>query len=319
LKGKEMSEETKKKFNWRSYVSVLTALTFIGMTFTGIILFFVPSGRVANWTGWTMLALSKQQWIGLHDWFSIVFVIASVFHLYLNWKPFVGYFKSKVTRAFGFRAEWALAAITCIAVFVCTLVGVKPFSSLQALGESIKHSWDSPRQRAPIPHAELLSLTELAEKIPDVDLETMLSNLKTKGIEVESPDVILGELAQSYGMTPARLYEIALGQTAPGRGGGGRYGQGGRRAGEPGGGLGQSAGDQADASVGYGQGGSGRGFGRMTLRQYCEQMNLDVDSAVKKLKEAGFTAGADMAIRDIADSTGAHPSEIRTILQAPIP
>jgi len=294
-----MSEESKKKFNWRSFVSVLTALSFIGMTFTGIILFFVPSGRVANWTGWTMLALTKQQWIGLHEWFSIIFVIASLFHLYLNWKPFVGYFKSKVTRAFGLRAEWALAAITCIAVFICTLVGVKPFSSLLELGESIKHGWDSPRQRAPIPHAELLSLTELAEKVPDVDLDTMLSNLKAQGIEIESSNVVLGKLAEAYDMTPARLYDIALGQAASDKGGGGRHGQAG-----------------ADGAHG---GGSGRGFGRMTLKQYCEQMDLDLNSAVKKLKEAGFTAGADMTIRDISDSTGAHPSEIRTILQAPIP
>lgn len=192
-------------FNWRSYISVLTALSFIGMAFTGIVLFFVPPGRVTNWTGWTMLALTKQQWISLHDWFSIIFIIASIFHLYLNWTPFVGYFKSKVTRSFSLRTEWALATVTCIAVFVCTLAGVKPFSSLLELGESIKHSWDSPRQRAPIPHAELLSLTELAEKTSDVDLETMLSNLKTKGIEVQSPDVVLGELAEAYGMTPARL------------------------------------------------------------------------------------------------------------------
>jgi len=294
-----MSEETKKRFNWRSYVSVLTALSFIGMAFTGIILFFVPPGRVANWTGWTMLALTKHQWIGLHDWFSIIFVIASIFHLYFNWKPFVSYFKSKVTRAFGLRAEWALAVITCIAVFVCTLVGVKPFSSLLELGENIKHSWDSPRQRAPIPHAELLSLTELAEKTSDVDLEMMLSNLKTKGIEVESPDVVLGELAEAYGMTPARLYDIALGQVAIGMGGGGRH-------------------RQAEADGGHG-GGPDRGFGRMTLRQYCEQMNLDLDTTIKKLKDAGLNVNADITIRDIADSMGVHPSEIRNILQAPVP
>jgi len=292
-----MSEQAKTKFNWRSYVSVLTALSFIGMTFTGIILFFVPPGRVANWTGWTMLALTKQQWIGLHDWFSIIFVVASIFHLYLNWKPFVSYFKSKVTKAFGLRTEWALAAITCIIVFICTLVGVKPFSSLIELGESIKHSWDSPRQRAPIPHAELLSLTELAEKTSGLDLETMLSNLKTKGIEVESPDIVLGELAEAYGMTPARLYDIALGQAATGIGGGGCHGQTG-------------------AEGGHG-GGPGRGFGRMTLKQYCEQMDLDLDTSVKKLKEAGFTVNADLTIRDIADSTGTHPSDILNILEAP--
>jgi hypothetical protein len=294
-----MSEETRKQFNWRSYISVLTALSFIGMTFTGIILFFVPPGRVVNWTGWTMLTLTKHQWVGLHDWFSIIFVIASIFHLYLNWKPFVGYFKNKVTRAFSLRVEWALATITCIAVFICTVVGVKPFSSLLAFGESIKQSWDSPWQRAPIPHAELLSLTELAEKTPEVALETMLTNLRTKGIEAESSNVILGKLAKAYNMTPAKLYEIALGQTATGKSGGGRHGQ-------------------VVADGGH-NGGSGHGFGRMTLKQYCEEMDLDLNTAIKKLKEAGFTVGTDLTIRDIADSTGAHPSEIHTILQSPRP
>lgn len=280
-------------FNWRSYISVLTALSFIGMVFTGVVLFFVPPGRIANWSGWTMFALSKQQWIGLHDWFSIIFVIASVFHLYLNWKPFIGYFKSKVTKAFGLRAEWTLAVITCIAVFICTLVGVKPFSSLMELGESIKRNWDNPRLSAPIPHAELLSLIELAEKTPDVDLETILSNLKAKGIEVKSPDIVLGDLAEANNMTPAGLYEIALGQAASGVGGGGRRGQ----------------------TEGGRGGGPGRGFGRMTLNQYCEQMDLNLDVAIKKLEQAGVTISAETTIRDIADSMDARPSEILDILQ----
>jgi len=44
---------------------------------------------------------------------------------------------------------------------------------------------------------------------------------------------------------------------------------------------------------------------------------LDVDEAVKKLKDAGFTIKPEMTIREIADSVGVHPSEIRTILNQP--
>jgi len=33
-----MSKEKRKLFNWRAFVSVLTALSFIGMAFTGVIL-----------------------------------------------------------------------------------------------------------------------------------------------------------------------------------------------------------------------------------------------------------------------------------------
>ncbi|MBA7701774.1 hypothetical protein ES703_110520 [subsurface metagenome] len=287
-----MSEETRKRFNWRAFFSVLTALSFIGMAFTGVILFVVPPGRIANWTGWTLLGLTKRQWIGLHDWFSIIFVVASVFHVYLNWKLFVSYFKSKVSKAFALRIEWALALVICGVVFLGTLGDITPFSSLLVWNENIKHSWDSPQQRAPIPHAELLTLTELAEQVRDVDLETMLANLKAWGIEVESPDIVLGQLAGAYNMTPARLYDIALGQFGRGRG------RGGPERGER-----------------HGQGGPGRGIGQMTLKEYCNQMGLDVNMAVQKLQDAGFKASPDMTIRGIAETAGVHPSQIRTLLE----
>jgi hypothetical protein len=300
-----MSNDTKKQFNWRSFISVLTALSFIGMAFTGVILFVVPPGRIANWTGWTLIGLTKNEWIGLHDWFSIIFVAASVIHLYLNWKPFVSYFKNKATKAFALRGEWAAALVVCAVVFAGSLSDIRPFSSLLAWNESIKHSWESPQQRAPIPHAELMSLAELAKQVPDVDLETMLANLKAAGIKAESGEIVLGELAEAYNMTPVRLYNIALGQSGPGRGYGGRGGGGGQYA-------------ESEDGGGHG-GGPGRGFGKMTLKQYCEQVGLDVNTAVKRLQDAGIKAGPDMTIRGIADSAGAHPSEIRDIIEPSTP
>jgi hypothetical protein len=292
-----MSNDTKKQFNWRSFISVLTALSFIGMTFTGVILFVVPPGRIANWTGWTLIGLTKNEWIGLHDWFSIIFVAASVIHLYLNWKPFVSYFKSKATKAFALRSEWAAALVVCAAVFACTLGNIRPFSSLLAWNENIKHSWESPQQRAPIPHAELMSLKELANQAQDVDLETMLSNLRAAGIEVESADIVLGKLAEAHNITPVQLYNIALGQAWPGRGHGG--------------------GGHGTESEELGGGGPGRGFGKMTLKQYCEETGQDLNTAMKKLQDAGIKAGPNMTIRGIADSAGKHPSEIRAIIEPP--
>ena len=299
-----MEQNSNIKFNWRAFFSVLAGVSFIGMVFTGVILFVVPPGRIANWTGWTLLGLTKHQWIGLHDWFSIIFVAASVFHVYLNWKPLVSYFKNKVSKAFGLRLEWVFALVICGVVFLGTLVEMKPFSSLLAWNENIKHGWDSSEQRAPIAHAELLSLTALSEQVSDVSLESILINLNSRGIEVESADVVLRDLAEANNMTPAHLYNIAVGQTGPGRGQGG-HGQRGERQG-------------GEGVAEHEQGGSGRGFGRMTLKSYCDQMGLDVNEAVKKLQNAGFKANSDMTMRSIADSTGIHPSEIRSLLESPI-
>jgi hypothetical protein len=312
-----MSKQKNRQFSWRAFVSVLTALSFIGMTFTGVILFVVPPGRIANWTGWTILALTKHQWIALHLWFSLIFVVASAFHVQLNWKPFVSYFKNKVTKALALRAEWALALVFCVVVFLGTIADVTPFAPLAAWNESIKHSWDRPRDRGPIPHAELLTLTELAEQVRDADLETMLANLKARGIEVDSPDVVLGELAEAHNMTPARLYGIAMGRTAPGRGYGAGRGQGGRGPGGSGGGSGQRADTHADSGEKHDEGGRGRGFGRMTLKEYCDDMGLDVNTAVKKLKDAGFKADPNMTMRAIADGANVHPSQIRTLIESP--
>ncbi|MBN1816486.1 MAG: DUF4405 domain-containing protein, partial [Sedimentisphaerales bacterium] len=269
---------------------------------------------IANWTGWTMMRLTKDEWIGLHIWFSLLFLVAGVFHTYFNWTSLMGYFRNKATRAFAFRTEWILAMIACAAIYFGTLSEIRPFSSLLAWSESIKHSWDTPARQAPIPHAELLTLSELAAQVEGGDLQAMLDNLKSRGIEIDSSDTVLGALAEANNMTPAQLYDIALGRAGPGQGRGGGQG-GGRGQGGHGGGSGDgSFGEAGQGSRGAGTGGSG-GFGRMTLQEYCGQANLDVEAVVQKLKNAGFQATPDMTIRAIADNAGVHPSEVRNVLE----
>lgn len=161
------------------------------------------------------------------------------------------------------------------------------------------------------PHAESLTLVGVANYIHDVNLADVVANLNAEGIEVtlnslDDADVVFGELAEAYNMTPIQLFEIAVGDSgyadysyqcadAPG---GSRAGGG--RAGGAGGGRG---------------GGSGSGFGRLTLKQYCDQMGLDTTASVEMLKEAGFEATPQMTIRAITETTGAHPGAIRAALE----
>jgi len=301
-----MGKETSRKFSWRAFASVLTGMSLLGMVFTGVILFVVPPGRIANWTGWTIMGLTKHQWIALHDWFSIIFIVAAVLHTWLNWKPLVSYFKDKLSKTFTFRPEWMLSLVVCTVVCVGTICDVAPFSSLLEWNESIKQGYDTPARQAPIPHTELMTLTEVAEKVEGVDLETMLGNLKLQGVTVGSPKDVVGELAETHNMTPVQLYNIAVGQTGPVRGQG-AGGQGGGGQGAGGGGQGLRGGG--------GSGASGGGFGRLTLRQYCDQSGMDVATATKKLKDAGYEAGPDMTVRAIADNAGVHPSQIRTVFE----
>ena len=52
----------------------------------------------------------------------------------------------------------------------------------------------------------------------------------------------------------------------------------------------------------------------MTLEQYCSGAGIDLQGTVDKLRAAGMKAEATMTLRDIADSGGVHPREIRTLL-----
>lgn len=286
-----MSNKAKQGFNWRGFVSVSTGLSFLAMTFSGIVLFITPPGRVAHWTGWRMLGLTKNQWGGLHIWFSAVFLIVAAFHIYLNWRPLSSYFKDRIRNAFTLRWEWVLSAIICTIVFVGTLADVTPFSSLLAWNEVIKQSWEVSGQRAPVPHAELMTLAEVADKVKGIEVEAMVTNLRSNGIEVESPNLILGKLAQANNLTPNQLYAIAVGrdQLAEDRSGGRTYSGKGYRG--------------------------GYGVGQLTLRQYCSKAGLDINTATKKLRNRGIEAGPDVLLRDIAHAEGLHASDIRDILE----
>jgi succinate dehydrogenase hydrophobic anchor subunit len=283
------AERTTRRFSGRAFVSVTTGLSFVAMSVTGVVLFVMPPGRIAYWTGWKMLALTKDQWDGLHIWFSLLFVVAALLHLYLNWRTLVSYFRSKVRKAFALRSEWALALLLCGVVGWGTLARVGPFSSLLTWDRALKDSWDTSAAQAPMPHAELMTLSELAQKTQGLETESMIQNLRAAGVEVQSRDVVLGDLAQNAGMTPRQLYALATGQSRAPRPGGGR---GAGRQGQQG----------------------GYGIGRLTLRQYCQQQNLDLEKAVQKLREKGFQPAPDATLRDIAVSGGVHPSAMRDIL-----
>jgi hypothetical protein len=53
----------------------------------------------------------------------------------------------------------------------------------------------------------------------------------------------------------------------------------------------------------------------MSLSVYCERMNLDVAKACTLLEQAGMTVNTEMTLREIADLSQSHPSDIRRMLE----
>ena len=271
------------RFRFRAFVSVLTTFSFFVLAITGVVLYITPPGRIANWTHWTFWGLSKHQWIALHICFCTLFLITSILHIWLNFKPLMSYFVSKTKAASALRLEWVLAFAICGIVCIGALRPFVPFSSLLNLNERIKFSWEKPKQQAPVPHAELLTIEELAKKT-DLEADMIIQNLKAGGIEAVPSD-IFGDIAEQQNLSPNELFMVATGtQTVP-----------------------------SGRQHGGGQGGGG--FGQKTLKQACEEMGIEPEKAILALKAAGIEATTGMRTREIADQNNMHPSQIRQILE----
>ena len=300
----------KSTLQLRALTSVLIAMAFMALVLSGAILFLSPPGRVANWSDWRMVGLTKRDWTGLHVWFSVLFLVAAGFHVVFNFRPLLNYFKDRLTRRVGFRREWVVAAGLCGMVFAGTRAGLPPFSTFLAFNERIKQSWEDPRGAAPIPHAELLALRELAEKA-EVPLETALQRLTERGVQGATADIVVSKLASQNDLSAQRVYEIVQGVQA----------RGGRGPGEglsSKGGASKSgtAGHGGEGSGGRGGWGGGGGPGQMTLTEFCQSRNIDVKEAQARLEAKGIKLGAGRNLRDIALDNGyQRPIEIMEIIE----
>ena len=280
--------------------SVVIAASFLVLLLSGVILFMSPPGRIANWTNWTILGLRKHDWIGLHVWFSVLFLVVAVIHLVFNWRPMLNHFKDRLTRRVGFRWEWLLALAICGGVWAGTRAGVPPFATLLAFSERVKESWDQSRERAPIPHAELLTLAELAKQA-GVDMATATNRLAAKGITNVTAEMVVQELAKQNARSAQQVYQAMLAEPARGRAGAG-----------PGHGQGQGRGGFG------GGGGAGGGPGRKTLAQFCADEGIELQTALARLQAKGLKVSTNLTMREIAVNNGySRPYELIDILRGP--
>ena len=250
---------TNKTFSWKAFVSFYIVFSFVVLGVSGIVLYVAPPGRVANWSVWTLVALSKAQWQAVHTIFSFVFLVAASFHLYFNWKVLVAYVKSKLHEGIRMKRELGSASAVGVALLTLTIAGVPPFSTVMDVGDDIKNAWTVPTNEPPLPHAEELTVEKLAETVK----------------------------------MPAR--QGAGEPRGPGRQveGTGRDGAADRRRQRPDAtaGLPEDAERRRETA---GVDGRGGGWGRKTVDDICRQYAVPVDTGVARLTAAGFdAAGSD--------------------------
>lgn len=191
----------------RRFTSFTITFSFLIMTYTGILLFIAPKGRVANWTNWKLFGLDKTQYTNLHVTFMVLFILISIFHIYLNWKPLISYFKNK-SREFSLLTKEFIFALTINIFFIVgTLYYWAPFEQFLDFEEDIKSSWEKKADKAPYGHAELSTIKEFAQKTGK-DATHIIEKLEANHIQGVTLDKTIEKIAKENGKSPSQLFEL---------------------------------------------------------------------------------------------------------------
>jgi len=270
-----------KKFDWRAFTSLYITISFIIIIVSGIVLYIAPPGRIAKWTYIPLLGVEKDQWQTIHTIFTFILIIASGFHIYFNWHIFMSYLKNKLTKKFAFKKELIFSFVAAITLFFLTLSNIPPFRSIMEFGDSVTDSWEDGLNKPPIPHAEDLTITEMADLLGR-PVESLISTIQSNNIEVGDSNTIMKDLARENNRSPNEVYQFF----------------------------------QVEAQQKHllNKKSRGTGWGRKTIRRTCEEMGINETKALNNLGSKGIKANSTMKIKELALKYNMRPSEIVDIL-----
>lgn len=273
----------KNKFSWRAFISIALFYVIIILLVTGIVLYLAPSGRIAHWVNWKLIGLSKDQWQSVHVLFSFLFVILSVFHLFtVNWKAFWSYIKSKSQKGLNKKREFYISTGLTILIFVGVIYNVKPLSYVHEYGEYLTASWEEREENPPVPHAELFSITKLAEEEADLSVDRIFKILEENNITYINAEETLAEIGKANQLSPNKLYTIII----------------------------SSKGNGVVGSSG------GSGIGRLTIEEVSAELNLDVSDVLKLLEDKNIIAKKDQTLRDVALDNAIRPNDLYQLIKS---
>ncbi len=269
----------RKVFNLRKFISLYMTLSFMIMIVSGIILYIAPFGRIANWSYWSMLGLTKTEWQNIHTIFTFLFVIAGVFHIVYNWKPIVHYLSTKSLNNSKLSKELIYSIVFSILIFVGTFFQIQPFGFVLELGEEITESWENESNEPPMPHAERLTISEFASLI-NIETNSLVNNLSKNGYDVKDTVTTIEELAAKYNTTPSVIYATINAKGVS---------------------------ENQDSKNSFLQ---GSGFGRKNLSEVFSENNISWKEGIILLKKNGIVVEKDARLKDIAGDNKISPIEI---------
>lgn len=190
----------------KKITSLTMLLVMIIMSFSGIMLFIAPPGRVANWANWEIFGLTKELYGNIHSTFMVLFIFATLLHIFYNWKPLTNYLKNSAKEMIFFTKDMIVASLITLFFLIGTIYTISPFSNFLDFGDGIKASWEKEYGTAPYSHAELSSFKSFSNKM-GYNLEESKKILISNNISFNE-DKSLSQIAKENKVSPQFIYNI---------------------------------------------------------------------------------------------------------------
>lgn len=258
----------------KKITSLVMLLTMFSMTFTGIILFITPPGRVANWANWQLFGISKELYANLHSTFMVLFIFATILHIFYNWRPLISYMKNTTREFILFTKEMIISTVLLILFIFGTVYEVSPFSNFLDFGNDIKGSWEKEYGTAPYSHAELSSMVSFSKKM-GYDLEASKKVLNSNNITFQE-EQSLSQIAKLNGVSPKFVYDI----------------------------LRKNLEKDGQKSIPL------TGLGKKSVKDVAQTLGISTQEFILKLKSLDLDAKEDDKFKSVAESKDLSPSDI---------
>ncbi len=293
----------------RRVITLTVLLSFIVLSLSGLLMFVSPQGRVAYWSRWTLVGLTKEQLTAIHTTVMVLFLAAAVWHVVLNWKAILGYLRNRSKQIRVLTPEFGVALALTALFVVGPLADITPFRQYLDAGESLKSAWEAESGSPPWGHAEESTLARFCQRMEDlersdnqrliaIDCDAAVQALRDRGLAVQGTDQRIVDIAEANGTTPQDISAIVLGVARP------------------------LTPEEAAARIqAAAETGTEARFkrplsrlGQLTLASYAEQYGYDLAEIQSILAAAGYQVDPDARLRDEAARLGTDPEGIFEVL-----
>jgi hypothetical protein len=269
----------------RKITSLTLAITGLIELVTSVVLYILPSGRVAYWADYRLLGLSKTEWGNIHITVGTLFLVMGTVHIYYNWRPITAYIKNKAKELTLFTKSFNIALLLSLYVTIGTLFSLPPMNYVIEFGEYFTDSANEKYGEPPYGHAELSSIKMFCSRM-SIDLPKALEALKESQIQFLGPEQPIKEIAQNNNLTPQQLYNI----------------------------IKSAENTQAGDGIKY-PASPAPGFGKKTIKEICNIYNLPLAEIITGLEKAGLTVQADDTVKEASSNNGSNPMAVFEIIK----